>query len=117
MNWTRIPTMLLLLVLFPIIVIAQTTTATISGTVSDQTGAVLPGVTVTVTHIATGEARNVVTDAAGRYRVPQLGLGEYEVKAELRGFKTTVRRGITLTVRREAVVDIALEVGDVVQTM
>lgn len=92
---------------------AQTTSGTISGTLFDETGAVLPGVTVTVTHLETGEKRTVLSDDAGRYRVPQLALGDYEVKAELSGFKTAVRRGVTLTVRREAIVDVTLNVGEV----
>ncbi|MBI4463779.1 MAG: carboxypeptidase regulatory-like domain-containing protein, partial [Acidobacteria bacterium] len=96
---------------------AQTTTATILGTVADETGAVLPGASITVTHLDTGEVRRVATDQTGRYRVPQLALGQYEVKAELSGFRTTVRSGITLTIRREAVVDISLQVGAVVESV
>ena len=97
--------------------LAQTTTATISGRAVDQSGAVMPGVSVTLSHLETGETRTTLTDDAGRYRVPQLALGEYEVRAELSGFKTVVRSGITLTVRREAVVELVLEVGSVIETV
>src|SRR2546422_6512436 len=66
----------------------QNTAGTILGAVSDESGARLPGVTVTITHLDTGIVRSVTTDEAGRYRAPALGLGNYEVKAELTGFRT-----------------------------
>ncbi len=91
--------------------LAQLTTATISGTVTDGSGGVLPGVAVTVKHVETGVSRAVVSDAGGRYEAPSLPLGPYEVRAELSGFKPLVRTGISLTVGRHAVVDMTLEVG------
>ena len=94
---------------------AQVTTASILGVVSDSSGAVIPGVTVTIRNVETGITRSVTTDAAGRYRALQLGLGNYEVTAEVAGFQTSVRTGITLTVGREAVVDFALQVGAVAE--
>src|SRR5262245_18810244 len=92
---------------------AQVTTATIFGTVKDDSGAVLPGVSVTVRHTETGKSRAVITDDEGRYKAPELDLGDYEVHAELSGFQTTVRSGITLTLGREAAVDIVLKVGEI----
>src|SRR5213594_2446606 len=89
----------------------QTTAGTILGVVSDESGARLPGVTVTITHLDTGIVRTVTTDEAGRYRAPSLGLGNYEVKAELTGFRTAVRSGIQLTVAAEVVVNLSLSVG------
>src|SRR2546429_656674 len=89
----------------------QTTAATIFGTASDQSGARLPGVMVTITNMDTGIARSVTTDEGGRYRAPGLGLGNYEVKAELTGFRTAVRMGIQLTVAAEVVVNLSLSVG------
>jgi outer membrane receptor protein involved in Fe transport len=96
---------------------AQVTTASILGTVQDETGAVLPGVTITVTNVETGVSRAAATDAQGRYLVRQLALGEYEVKAELAGFQTSVRRGIQLTLGREAVVDVTVKVSEVVESV
>ncbi|MBI2822718.1 MAG: TonB-dependent receptor [Acidobacteria bacterium] len=90
---------------------AQITTATILGVVRDETAAVLPGATVTATHLETNQARTVITDDEGRYRVAQLPVGTYEVQAELTGFSTEIRRPITLTIGREAVVDFGLKVG------
>src|SRR5262252_9298826 len=90
---------------------AQVTTATIAGVVQDSSGAVIPGVSVTVKNLDTATARTVMTDEGGRYTVPELTLGNYEVEAQLPGFQTEVRSGITLTVGRAAVVNFALKVG------
>ncbi|MBI2821418.1 MAG: carboxypeptidase regulatory-like domain-containing protein, partial [Acidobacteria bacterium] len=92
---------------------AQVTTATILGTVKDQSGGVLPGVTIAIANTETGLRRELVTDDAGRYRAAQLALGNYEVEASLASFQTEVRTGIKLTVGREAVVDFMLAVGEI----
>lgn len=97
------------------IILAQVTTATISGTLKDETGAILPGATVKITNLDTGITRTVITDDQGRYHAPNLSLGNYEVQAELTGFQTGVRRGITLTVGREAIVDFTLKVGEITE--
>ncbi|HYR44105.1 MAG TPA: carboxypeptidase-like regulatory domain-containing protein, partial [Terriglobia bacterium] len=94
---------------------AQVTTGTIIGTVKDSGGAVLPGVSIKLTNTDTGVTRTVIADEIGRYNAPQLPLGAYEITAELPGFQTAVRRGVTLTIGREAVVDFALQVGSVAQ--
>lgn len=91
----------------------QVTTATILGAVHDESGALLPGVTVTALNEETGISRSVVTDERGRYVAAQLALGShYRVQAELPGFKTAIRRGIALTLGREAVVDLTLAIGN-----
>ncbi len=97
----------------PSIAAAQLTTAAISGTALDETGGVLPGTTVTVSNVDTGVARTMVTDGRGVYRVTNLPPGDYEVRGELAGFQAAVRRGITLTVGREAMVELKLHAGDV----
>jgi len=106
---------LFLLILSGPIVFGQVTTGTLSGVVRDQSQAVLPGSTVTIRNVGTGMTRKVAADEQGRYRVPQLPLGDYEVEAEMAGFQTEVRRGITLTVGREAVVDFTLGVGQITE--
>ncbi len=93
------------------LVSAQVTTATISGVVQDSSGAVIPGVSIAVKNIDTGVSRTITTDEGGRYVVPDLSLGNYEVEAQLPGFQTEVRSGITLTVGRSAVVNFGLKVG------
>ncbi|MFQ5777087.1 MAG: carboxypeptidase regulatory-like domain-containing protein [Terriglobia bacterium] len=90
---------------------AQVTTGTILGTVMDESGSVVPDTKITLTHLATGIARTVVTDNQGRYQVPGLALGSYEVKAERSGFQASVRTGIELTIGRHAIVDLTLKVG------
>src|SRR5713226_3314804 len=87
---------------------AQVITGSILGTVTDASKAAIPGATITMKNLDTGETRTVTTDAGGRYRAPGLGLGRYEVRAELEGFQAKVRTGISLAVGQEAVVDFSL---------
>ena len=70
---------------------AQSTTATIAGTVTDESAAVLPNAQIAVTNTATGVKRSVSTDAAGRYIVSQLPPGTYDVSSSLTGFGNLVR--------------------------
>src|ERR1700682_673840 len=95
------------------LVSAQVTTGTISGVVQDPSGAAIAGAAVTVRNLDTGTARSVISDAGGRYTAPDLSLGNYEVQAQQPGFQTEIRTGITLTVGREAVVNLALRVGQI----
>jgi outer membrane receptor protein involved in Fe transport len=94
---------------------AQTSTGTFSGLVTDESGAVVPGAQVAVTNIETGIARNVQTDSGGRYRVPSLVPGRYEIEAQVAGFETAVRSGIQLAVGQEAVINVTLKIGQVSQ--
>src|SRR5690242_18128913 len=73
-------------------------TAQISGTVKDQSGAVLPGAELTVTQTDTGVKRNTVTNETGSYILPDLPIGPYRLEAALPGFKTYVQTGIVLQV-------------------
>ncbi len=93
------------------------TSATVSGTVSDPTGAVVQGSAVTVTDVDTGALRSVTTDAAGRYQVTLLPVGNYEVRASKTGFSDEVRKGIDLVVGQAATVDFKLSVGQSSQTV
>src|SRR6266404_8868273 len=106
-----------LLILFASFVFAQLDTGTISGTLADQSGAALPGASVAIKNVDTGIVRRLVSNEAGRYEAVALPVGTYEVTASLVGFQTFVRGGIGLTVGRNAVVDIALRVGDVSQAI
>src|SRR5438034_11129521 len=98
-----ISSVLLLLFLLSQFALAQGTTGMILGTISATTGAAIPGATMTLRNVDTGFTRTVSADEAGRYRAPQLPLGRYEVTAELAGFQTEVRTGITLALGRGAV--------------
>ena len=73
-------------------------TGALAGVATDDSGAVMPGVTVTVTNTATNQVRTVVTGSDGYYYVPLLPPGRYDVKATLAGFKTVIREGITVEV-------------------
>ena len=92
---------------------AQTTTATISGTVNDETKALLAGVSISVKNLDTGILRVAATDSEGRYRIALLTPAQYEVQAAANGFQTAIRTGIELTIGREAHVDFTLSVGEV----
>jgi len=96
---------------------AQVATGTISGTLTDNTGAVLPGVSVVILNQDTGISRMVLTNETGHYSAPTLGVGQYRLTVSLEGFQTVERSGITLTVGREAVVDVQLSVGTIAQTL
>jgi Carboxypeptidase regulatory-like domain/TonB dependent receptor-like, beta-barrel len=96
---------------------AQLPTATILGVVKDTSGAVVPGATLTARNVDTGQTRTTVSASDGSYRFPALLVGNYEVRAEQRGFQTDVRRGLTLTVTQEAVVNFTLQVGAVSQSV
>ncbi len=89
----------------------QVTTGTIQGTLKDNTGAIIMGATVQIQNLDTGIARTATSDSRGYYTAPNLSLGQYQVTASLSGFKTEVRRGITLNVGENAVIDFTLQVG------
>ena len=104
-----------LILLASALCIAQTTTATLSGTITDESGGVLPGVQVTITNSSTGAKRALTTDAGGRFVAPQLLPDKYDIAATLAGFETSVRQGITLTVGQEASINLAMKVGTVTE--
>jgi outer membrane receptor protein involved in Fe transport len=92
---------------------AQTAAGTISGTIRDSSGAILPGVAVTTRNLATGATRSVVTDQQGRYRIANVEPGEHELRAALTGFRTAVRSPVTVTVGGISETDLELTVGNV----
>ena len=100
-----------MLILLAIPVVAQLPTATILGVAKDSSGGVLPNVTVTITNVDTGTVRTVKTSDDGEFRAPELPVGRYEVRAEHPGFKTVTRKGITLEVTQQAVINLDFEVG------
>src|SRR5881397_247959 len=100
-------------VLFVATSYGQTVGAGLQGTVSDATGAILPGAMVTVKNSGTGASLELLTDERGRYLAPLLQPGEYEVAVSRAGFQAVSRRGIRLAVGQNAVVNIKLEVGPV----
>jgi outer membrane receptor protein involved in Fe transport len=90
---------------------AQAAGGQIEGTVTDQSGGVLPGATVTVRNTATGVVRETTTDASGLYRAPLLPVGPYEVTASLAGFSTTKRPNLQLSIGQTLTVDVNMKVS------
>ena len=97
--------------------LAQLPTGTILGDVRDPTGAIIPDTKVTAKNIENGQTRTAITGANGSYRFSALPVGSYEVRAAVAGFQMEARTGVTLAVGSEAVVDFALRVGDLTQTV
>src|SRR2546426_2855214 len=106
-----------LLLLLSSAVSAQLSTAQISGRVSDQSGAVLPGVTVTATQTDTGQTRTVTTDASGTYVLPNLPTGPYRLEAMLQGFRTYAQTGIVLQVAGTPSINVVLGIGSLEETV
>src|ERR1700680_4859087 len=90
---------------------------TILGTITDQSGGVVAGATVTVTDTQRNTSRNLTTNDAGEYVAPTLLPGTYTVRAEDKGFKTVERQNIVLEVGREIRVDLGLQPGEQTQTL
>ena len=101
----------MLFTVIPGLLAAQPTTGSISGTIVDASGAVLPGVHVVVTQVDTGAARTQTSDERGRYRVLNLNPGDYVVVAELSGFTRTVRDDLVVAIGRDLLVDMQMAVG------
>jgi hypothetical protein len=92
-------------------VYGQVAGATLSGTVRDQSGLVIPRADISISNVATGVARALTTDSAGFYSAPNLLPGTYEITASAPGFTTEVQTGITLTVGAQQVLNLTLRVG------
>jgi hypothetical protein len=97
-------------------VLAQAT-AQLSGTVRDESGGVLPGVTVTAIQTDTAVTRTTVTDATGTYVLPNLPTGPYRLEVSLPGFRTYVQTGIVLQVGAAATINAVLPLGDLAETV
>jgi len=106
---------LLLTVMWATTAIAQYTTARLSGTVQDKTGAAVPGATVTVEQAGTGYRQEVKSGAAGEYLFPSLPVGSYQLTVELAGFSTYVQKGIGLEIGQAASQKVTLAVGAITQ--
>jgi hypothetical protein len=95
----------------PAVARAQATTGTISGTVADESKAVLPGVTVQVRNVETGAMRTILTDARGGFRALNLPPGTYAVTAELQGFTPAKRENLIVEIGRDVPADMTLKLG------
>jgi hypothetical protein len=95
----------------------QVVGASVSGTVQDESGGPLPGAGVVVKNVETGAQRTLMSDGSGRYSIPSIPVGPYEIVASKENFKSQSRTGIDLVVGEHATVDFTLQVGDVKQTV
>ncbi len=102
---------------FVSIAFAQTTNATLGGTVADATRALIPGVTITATNTQTGIVNTVVTNETGAYQFASLQTGTYKVTAELPGFQTQMYNDVTLGVAQQVRLNFALQVGTQAQSV
>src|SRR5438270_7560326 len=96
---------------------AQEVGGTILGTITDQSGAVVPQASILVRNMANGISRTVTTDSAGFYTTPNLLPGTYEVAASAIGFATSVNADITLTVGNQRVLNFVLKIGQVAEVV
>jgi hypothetical protein len=94
---------------------SQTQLANVSGTITDPSGAVVPGVSVTIVSHGTGLKRSALTDAAGEYRVAGLPTGNYSLRLAKTGFQSQVREGVELTSAAEVMINAQLAIGDLQQ--
>src|SRR5438105_5027729 len=96
---------------------AQLSTAELSGRVTDTSGAVLPGVTVTMTQTDTQATRTAITDADGTYVISNLPTGPYRLEVSLQGFRSYVQNGIVLQVGATPTINVSLGLGNVAETI
>lgn len=107
----------LLMVVLPGMMNAQAFLGSVVGTITDQSGAALPGVKVTVTNVGTNEERSATTSSVGDYQILNLVPGSYKLTADKDGFGRLVREGVTVRVQAELRVDAALSVGATTQSV
>ncbi|MFZ2491682.1 MAG: carboxypeptidase-like regulatory domain-containing protein [Thermoanaerobaculia bacterium] len=97
--------------------VAQDFRGAITGTVTDTSGGVLPGVTITITNIATNVTQTAVTDARGAFAVRYLNVGKYDVQAQLEGLRTMQRKAVEVRVGDAIPIDFQMEPGGVSETI
>jgi hypothetical protein len=105
----------LMAVLLPLPLFAQVTTTSIVGAVTDSTGAVVPGVTVTATDVDRNQSKNATTGNSGEYRLDFLLTGRYTLTAKVNGFKTYTQTGIQLNAGAPVTIDVQMSTGDVAE--
>src|ERR1700736_182487 len=105
------------LLLAPSPALPQALSGTIVGSVTDESGAAIANVSVTLTNTATGFTRTVATNSSGQYVAPTIPTGTYAIAVEKPGFRKLIREGIALSAADTATVNLSLAVGDVKQAV
>jgi hypothetical protein len=108
---------LIALFCFPIITLAQSSTATLSGTVEDQTGAIVAGANIALVNVAQGSQRLTASNNEGRFVFPSLPPGQYSVTATRQGFAPVEVKNVTLNVNDQVTLRITLAVGEISQSV
>ncbi len=109
--------LLLLGVLLPSRVLSQVDAGAITGTVKDTSGGVIPGATVTLTNEGSGQSITTTSGSVGEYTFSPVKIGHYSVSAEIKGFQKVKQNNVTVDVQQKVVVDLALPVGQSVETI
>src|SRR3979409_2036839 len=104
---------LLIILLLPVAVSAQVSGGTVSGKVTDSTGALIPGAQIAIRNTATGVTTSVVANDDGIYRASNLLAGDYEITASAPNFTSFLQKGVTLTVGADLTIDLKLTAGAV----
>ena len=107
--------LLLIAILAPFSLVFASVTGSVSGTVTDASGAVIPGVSVSALNTQTGITQTVTTDSRGFYAFPSLAVGYYEIDARQKGFRDYRQTGLVIDVNTELRVDVTLQVGQTTQ--
>ena len=105
------------LLMMPLTILGQSSGGAIRGTITDPSGAVIQGATVTLVQGGTGETRRLASNSAGLYDAPNLPIGTYALTVAASGFSTGKRTGIEVLVGSERVIDVGLTVGAAEQTV
>ncbi|MGA8869880.1 MAG: carboxypeptidase regulatory-like domain-containing protein, partial [Candidatus Acidiferrales bacterium] len=116
-TWARIAAVVCCLLAGRNSAFAQVGTGSISGTVTDSSGAIVAGASISVKNTQTSVVTPVTANQQGRYVAPDLVVGTYDVQAQMKGFQTQVHSGIALSVGSNSVVDFALRVGQLAETV
>src|SRR5580700_1715488 len=114
---TEVVSAIAALCLLPSFLLAQVNQARLLGTVTDQSGGVIAGATVTVTDVQKNVSRTLTTDSAGEYVAPNLDPDKYTLRVEAKGFRTFTREGMQLGVGQDARADVTLQTGEQTQTI
>ena len=110
-QWLTVFSAVAMVLTFSSIVVAQVDTGTIAGTVKDQSGAVMPGVTITLTNEDTGTSQTTVTNERGSFQFPALRSGTYSITGVLEGFRKFQQQRVSLSIQQRLVIDMAMEIG------
>src|SRR5690242_3579314 len=114
---SQVRRVLLACVLLAVFANAQSQNAELTGTITDASGALVPGAQITVTNVNTGEKRTTTSNEAGIYTIPLLQPGGYEISIRKEGFRSATRSGVELHVNQAVRADFALEVGAVAESV